>query len=206
MKAWLLVFALMALRPAVSAGAEDARLVSRLDAATARTVSALADSARAENLPGEALVQRALEGVTKGAAGDRIALAVRGLLNRLREARRTLGARATPEDLVAAASALQVGVPGATLSEIKDARTGSLIVPLVVLADLVGRGVEIETATTTILFMARAGVEDDRFLDFRNRVEKDIGSGVSPGTAATIRAGGAVTGSRGTPPPIRRTP
>ena len=201
----VLVLAASLGHPVASAG-QDARLKARLDPVTAASVSTCADSARQEYLPAEALVQRALEGATKGADGPRIVRATQALLTRLRAARLTLGRRATAEELVAAASALQVGVAPATLNEMKQAREGSLTVPLVVLADLVGRGVEVETAATTILFLARAGVEDDRFLDFRTRVEKDIRSGASPGTAATVRAGGAVTGSRRSAPVGGRTP
>ena len=46
-----------------AASAQDARLRSRLDSATAVQVERLLDSARARGLPVEPLVQKALEGV-----------------------------------------------------------------------------------------------------------------------------------------------
>src|SRR5436189_5753558 len=53
--------------------AVQAPRLERLDPETRGRVGAVIDSARAVGLPSESLVQRALEGVTKGAAGARMA-------------------------------------------------------------------------------------------------------------------------------------
>jgi hypothetical protein len=172
-------------------------------------VGTIIDSAAAEGLAVEPLIQRALEGATKRASGDRIASAVHGLLHRLRTARSTLGLRAGMDELVAGAAALQAGVPASTLAELRTFKAKDpLTIPLVVLANLIGRGVPPETASSTILFMTRAGLDDKRILEFRDRVERDIVSGVEPVTAATIRAGGVVVGGvSGRPADIgRRSP
>ena len=63
---WLLAFAPGAL------AAQDHRLTERLDAATAEGVQRVVDSAHAEGLPTEPLVQKALEGKTMGATSGRI--------------------------------------------------------------------------------------------------------------------------------------
>src|SRR2546421_195570 len=76
---------------AAAAQQRDSRL-ERLDSTTRPIVAALVDSARAAALPTEPLVQRALEGATKRATGDRIVAAVRRLapdLDRARDAPRS---------------------------------------------------------------------------------------------------------------------
>jgi hypothetical protein len=187
-------------------GGIDRRLAARLDPETARAVSACVDSARVEGLPTEPLVQRALEGATKQAGPPRIEGAVRALLHRLRVARSALGPAGREEEIVAGASALQAGVPDTTIARLRRSRPDrSLAVPLVVLADLIARGVPGEAAASMVVRISRAGVGDDRLLDFRKKVEKDILSGASPGSAARIRANGLVPGAGNVPAsPARR--
>ena len=55
---------------------QDPRL-ERLDPDTRVAVAAVVDSAHGVGLPVEPIIQRALEGVTKGASGARIVAAVR---------------------------------------------------------------------------------------------------------------------------------
>ncbi|MGH7675042.1 MAG: hypothetical protein ACREMV_07200, partial [Gemmatimonadales bacterium] len=74
--------ALVAMAAASPAGAQDPRL-GRLDPATQAAVGAVIDSARAVGLPAEPLIDRALEGSTKRAAGDLIVAAVRRLAAQL---------------------------------------------------------------------------------------------------------------------------
>ena len=63
----------------------------------------------------EQLVQKALEGVTKGAGEDMIVRAVRALLSRLRTARLILGEDASTSALTAAEGAIYAGVGTATI-------------------------------------------------------------------------------------------
>src|SRR5687768_16147454 len=83
--------------------AQDRRLAERLDPVTATSVQQLVDSARAHQLPSEPLVQKALEGSTLGAGGDRIRTAVGALLGQLGRARDALGPGATEAELTAGA-------------------------------------------------------------------------------------------------------
>src|SRR5215467_2754303 len=71
--------------------AQDPRLLHRLDTATLGAIGVLMDSARADGLPIEPLVQRALEGAAKHAEPDRIVGAVRRLAGELGVARAALG-------------------------------------------------------------------------------------------------------------------
>src|SRR5205807_9664120 len=87
---------------------QDPRL-GRLDAGARPLVAVVIDSARAADLPTEPLVQRALEGATKGAPGSLIVSAVQRLAADLGRARAALGAGATPPELEAGAAALRAG-------------------------------------------------------------------------------------------------
>src|SRR6184192_3744536 len=92
----------------------DPRL-ERLDAEARPLVAGVIDSARAAGLPTEPLVQRALEGATKGAPDTLIVSAVRRLAADRGRARAALGASATPPELEAGAAALRAGAGPAVL-------------------------------------------------------------------------------------------
>lgn len=174
----------------VAAQVGDARL-ARLDPTTRATVVALLDSAAAAALPVEPLIQRALEGTSKGAPGDRIAAAVRRLARDLGTARRMLGRDASPAELEAGAAALYVGARPDDLAALRARRPGrSLVVPLGVLTDLTARGVPADTATAVVLALARA-VADEEYLIYRRNVERDIALGAPPAAAASLRADAA---------------
>jgi hypothetical protein len=166
----LLTFALLAGLPA-TAGAQDARLVERLDSATAAGVQHMVDSARQAGLPTEPLVQKALEGKTLGASGDRILAAVQALRGQLGRAREALGGRADEGELTAAAGALRAGLPPSALQRLQSLRSGRpLVVPIAVLTDLVAEGVPADQATQSVLDLARDGRPDDEFVALRRQV------------------------------------
>ena len=77
----------------------------------------------------------------------------------------------------------------AELSQLTRTRKGKLVtVPLVVLVDLVSRGVPRDTASQTILQLWQRGVGDDDFYGLWRGVERDIVSGADPGVALLNRA------------------
>ena len=175
---------------------QDPRLEGRLDAETRRAVLALADSARVAGLPVEPLIQKALEGESKGADGARIVAAVRALLGRLHAARAALGRTAGDADLVAGAAALYVGVAPDRLERLRNASSGApLALALVALADLVQRGVPPDTAATAIEALARARSGEGEYRMLRQLVEQDIRTGAAPAAAALERAR-RIAGSR----------
>ncbi len=170
----------------------DARLDARVDAHTRVALAALLDSARAEGLPTEPLVSKALEGASIGADGTRIMTAVRGLRQRLGAARAVLGS-ASASDLVAGAAALKAGIEPATLTRLRAARPKDpLAVALVVLADLVSRGVPADTAGKLILAVATKGAGDEAFDALRRDVARDIVAGAPPLVAAAVRTQGVL--------------
>lgn len=189
-RALLALAALIAL-PALArpARAQDARLAGRLSPAVRAAVDSVVDSARAEGIPTDPLVLKALEGASKGASGPRIVAAVRALRHDLREAREALGPSSTEAELVAAVSALRAGTPPERLARLRAARADApLTVPLAVLADLIARGVPADTASSIIGDLARRGAHDDGFFALRAEVERDIMAGIAPLGAATARA------------------
>jgi hypothetical protein len=195
----LLTIALMCAPAALRA--QDARLDARLDAHTRDAVVALIDSAHAEGIPSEPLVQKALEGASKHADGPRILTAVRMLAGELGEARAALGPSSTDAEVIAGASALHAGIAPAALSRMRASRAhGSLTVALAVLSDLIARGVPGDTATTVISALTGAGAADAELLRFQQGVERDFALGATPSAALGVRAQSAF------PIAPRRTP
>ena len=184
--------------------AQDKRLVGRLDPEAAASVTRIADSVRAVGLPSDPLVAVALEGASRRASTERILAAVREYAAALGSARLTLGDSAASDEIVSAAGVIVAGVAPRFVSDYRAARpVGSLTVPLVVLADLVARGVPADTAAAALGAALRNGVRDEELSEFRRRVERDILAGAKPSTALNIRTRdlpGTPTGSVG---PIR---
>jgi hypothetical protein len=173
---------------ASAAQSQEARLRGVLDAETLAKVTHLTDSARAESLPVDPLVGVALEGSQRHAPGARIAKAVQDYLGALRGARASLGADATTPEIVSGAGVLLSGVSRDVLRQLRAATPNrSLTVPLVVLADLIARGVPKDTAARAIAAAARANARDDDYSALRRFVEQDIIAGASPAAAAMLR-------------------
>jgi hypothetical protein len=178
----------------------DPRLEARLAPATRVVVDSIVNQARAAGLPTEPLVQKALEGASRQAEPARIAQAVRSLSERLARARSALGENSTEAELVAGASALYLGVPPATLQKLRAAQKGGTVsLPLVVLADIMERGVPRDTAASVIISLAGARVPDEAYATLRESVARDIRAGAPPAAAASTRAQGILVTAA--PPP-----
>jgi len=164
-RAALLIACVLATPAALTAQAgAQARLAGRLDAGTATVVSGVIDSAAAAGVPSDPLIAKALEGASKHATSDRIALAVRGLAADLAASRGALGRSASEADVVAGASALRAGASTTVLAQIRAARGNApLLVPLATLADLVSQGIPVDRAAATVLGLARAGAPDAEY-------------------------------------------
>jgi hypothetical protein len=150
-------------------------------------VVSVVDSAHAVGLPSEPLIQRALEGATKGAQGPRIVAAVRRLATDLGTARGALGARASVPELEAGVAALRAGAGPDVLTQLRDRRRPPLTMALAVLADLVASGVPADSASAVVLALAPTARDAD-LVEFRRAVERDISLGAPPGAAASVRA------------------
>ncbi len=173
--AFLLLFSL--LRSPASAEGQDPRLATRLDSVTRAQVEAVVDSARADGLPTEPLVQKALEGSSKGAPGPRIVAAVGTVLGDLRRAREALGRVAGPDELVAAAAALRAGATADMVGEMRNLGPhGGVAVPLAVFTDLVAGGMKVDEAWHSVTSLARGGGDEQEFLDLRDKLRPAAGS------------------------------
>lgn len=178
----------------------DVDPLSRLDPQARYTVEMLLDSARLAGLPTNPLESKALEGISKRASGRVIVMRVRETFRTLKEARVALGPTARPDELAAGAGALRVGLTTAELNQLaRTRRDKDLTVPLVVLSDLISRGVPRDTVSSTIFQLWQRGAADDDFLGLWRGVERDIVSGADPGVALLNRA--REVPSRGPPPP-----
>ncbi len=172
----LLLTALLAAALPLALRAQDARLTARLPTGVAGVAQRLADTASHEGLPTEPLIQKALEGESKGADSARIVRAVQALLERMRVARRALP-RGTEPELVAGAAALRAGASPASLAALRALRPDrSLVVPLSVLADLIAAGITPERAWSSVRDMANTGAADAAFLALRDRLTEGRGA------------------------------
>jgi len=204
---WIVAGSLMA-------GEVDPRLIARLEPVTAHDVQRNIDRARAEGLPTEPLVLKALEGAAKGAPDQVIVAAVRRNAQAMQTASRALGPRTTEPELVAGAAAVLAGAAPDSLRSLRAARgESSLVVPLVVISDLLARRVPAREATQIIVASWREGISSAALLRMREWIHHDIQGGVAPSTAALrARATYEREGSRSpgaarppTPPSAERT-
>jgi hypothetical protein len=153
-----------------SLSAQDSRLQTRLPTDVANQVQRLVDSAAQVGLPTEPLIQKALEGQSKGADGSRIVAAVRTLSGQLGYASTALGPGAPEADIVAGAACLKAGATPAMITELRRLRPEqSVAVPLGVLSDLVALGVEVPKAWDQVHSLAQAHGPDTDFLALRDR-------------------------------------
>ena len=176
-----------------TAGAQDPRIGPRLDAPSRAAIFALVDSARAQGIPVEPLMEKVYEGMSKGADGPRIVAAVRSLTLEMASAHKALGPVSSAEEIKAAASAMHAGVPAVELGKMKKqgGLRRSLTLPFTVLADIVSRGVQVHAAANAIRSLVGAGARDEDINTFQRNVKVDIEQGAPPAAAAETRAKGA---------------
>lgn len=166
----------------------EVSLEARLPAAAAIAVRAIVDDAASRGLPIAPLTATALEGAARGAAPERIVAAVRSQAAALRAVRDVLDGGATEAEIVAGASLVRAGVTADSLIRLRTSRSGSLVIPMVVMADMMARGVPSATASGTIIAAMRRSVRDPDLLRLREHVAQDISAGASPREAAIVRA------------------
>lgn len=202
-----------ALAPA-TAGAQqpdpESRL-AKLDPASRRQIQALFDSASQAQLSPDVLLMKTLEGISKGKPGAQIVTVVRRYFEALKQARSALGDGVHKDELVAAAGAVQAGVKPTAIAQLRSSRVGrEITVPLVVLGDLVSRGVPSDAASSAIIRLTQGGAADSDFRGLWRGVEQDIVSGVPPAAALDRRArevpGHASPGARLPATPTPRQP
>ena len=173
----------------VALTAQDTDPLAKLDPQHRFAIEMVLDSAHAAGIPEHPLLSRAYEGIAKRADQRRVVTAVRSLYGALRQARGALGDQLTESEWTAAASVIQAGVPVSDLARFRSEKPGKpLARALVVLADLITRGVPVDQASSTMAQMWQRGAAEADFIGLWRDVEQDILSGTNPGTALQQRA------------------
>jgi hypothetical protein len=186
---WLMLA--MALGPElVAQGDVTARLAGRVPPAIATAVSLLADSARARGLPVAPLVDKALEGVAKGVATDRILPAVRTVLDQLDAAASALrgagGAPAGDDAVEAGGFALAAGLtPGdiGTIAQSAD-RSHPTAVALQVAGALAAMGVPRAQTVGLVRAAIQSGQPIGDLVSLPGQVQAAMARGAPPAAAA----------------------
>jgi hypothetical protein len=187
-------------QPAVATAAQPAQVAfdsSRFDAVTASALRGLFDDALEMGLPVRPLINRALEGAARRMPSERILRVVREHAMALHQAKRALRERSSEDELEAAAIALRAGLDEPSVEAVRASRsTGPVVVPLVVLTDLVRRGVPAVNAREAVTTLARQPRSDDVLLGLQATVAKNAQRG--PGMA--LNALNRYVKSMGAPP------
>jgi hypothetical protein len=172
----------------ISAQGVDPRLAARLDARTRTVVAAIIDSASAQSLPVEPLIDKALEGAAKRATSQQIISAVRTFMGQLAQARGALGANPTDREVLGGAQALRSGIRVQQLEGLRRVRPGvQIATALTVASDLVTREVPIDTAVAVVSSLVQHSATDEQLLQVRADIETDILNGKPPAVAAATR-------------------
>lgn len=179
---------------ALLAGSLAAQVGGSLGPETEALLRPVLDSAAQDSLPVSALRSKALEGAAKGRRPAEILAVVRGLADRLREARSVLsravpGAPVAAGDIVTAAEAMTGGARPEDIARLrKNAPPGtSLEIPYAVLGELVRRGVPAGQASDVVDHLVRSKVPEARIIEIPARVDVAIRLGAPP-VAALGRA------------------
>ncbi len=168
--------------------AQDPDPLSRLDPNTRFTVEVIIDSARVAGVPTRPLLLKALEGAAKHAPNGKIIAAVRSVFHAELDVRVALGGALSESEWTSAVSALQSGVALEALAKFRGGQPGKpLTRALVVLTDLIQRGVPVNEASSAIMQLWQRGAGDGDFYGLWKNVEQDILSGQNPGTALQQR-------------------
>lgn len=184
---FLLLLVLLGVRTS-SAQTPDPRLVQRLGAPAADSIAQIVAAAESEGLPTTPLTAKALQGAARGAEPPLVVRAVANLAAALRSARGAMGPGRSADELTAGAVALQNGADPRQLARlVQAAGTHPITMPLVILTDLLDRGVPGDTLVAMLATVTRRGVSDEELLRLRETISRDIATGVPPLAAASSR-------------------
>ena len=168
--------------------AQEPDPLARLEPNTRFVVEVIIDSARVAGVPTRPLMLKALEGAAKRADNRHIIAAVRSVFHAELDVRVALGSTLDESEWTSAVSALQSGVALEALAKFRGERSGKpLTRALVVLTDLIQRGVPVPEASSAIMQLWQRGAGDGDFYGLWKSVEQDILSGQNPGTALQQR-------------------
>lgn len=204
------VLASLSLLSAPLAAQEDARMERVRDAFPAEAADEIAhvvSDAEAEGLPSGTVLGKALEGAAKGIPPERVVAAVSRHADRLRRATGLLPEGTGPHGLVAAADALQRGVPDDAVRELGARAGDGTPEALVVLGDLAEAGVPVDRALEVVTEALAQGRRGQGLLGMPAAVRRLTRQGTPPARAA--RAVTRALAGKGPPsgvPPVQLPP
>ena len=143
------------------------------------------ETARAQELPTQAVANLALEGVAKGRSAEAVLAAVEllvGEMGRARDALQVAGRIPGEGEVEAATTAMRMGVDGEAISELARSQPSgrTLAVPLLVTGGLAERGLPSDQALAAVRDRLSAGAGDAGLLRDFPRVGRDLGQGLRP--------------------------
>jgi len=159
-----------------------------MPAALAGAVTVLLDSAAARKLPGAPLVDKALEGVAKGAPAERILVAVRTVFAQLDAAATVLGetGSASADAVEAGAFALAAGLAASDIAEIARIadRAHPAATALQVAGTLTALGVPRAETVALVRTTIRSGRPVGDLVSLPGQVQAAMAGGSPPAAAA----------------------
>ena len=161
-------------------------ILSGYPAAEAIRLEAFLTQQRWDGFPTELLLEHTAEGAAKGVRADRLLAALEEYAERIDQAHRILGERATITSLEATADVLGRGVPEDVVRTVAavNPRDDHLTASMVALGDLVAAGVPPDQAENLLLDAATLRQDNDDVLGLPARVRHWIRQGYQPTDAA----------------------
>lgn len=194
------VIPVSAQEPAQDTDPRMERIRAELPQGALERIEARFAAARAEGLPVEPLMDKAVEGLSKRVPAPRIAGAVDQLAQELGRAQALLanGMPPTPMDVAAVADAMRRGIPEPAIQRVARGAGEGEPVALAVhtMGDLMDRGVPVEQALAVMEAWRGRGARREELRSLPGAVERLIRQGIMPGQAAAAVA----NAMRGGPP------
>ena len=177
-----------ALLPVSAAAQQDPseRLTDVLPPEVSAQVLEHVETARARELPTQAVANLALEGVAKGRSAETVLAAVELLVGDMGRAQDALlqaaGRVPVGGEVEAATAAMRMGVDGEAISELARSQPSgrTLAVPLLVMGGLTERGLPSDQALAAVQDRLSAGAGDVGLLRDFPQVGRDLGQGLRP--------------------------
>lgn len=164
-----LLAALVAGRPAAAQSIPD----TLFDGATRAELERIISAARQAGLPASPLINRALQGAARRVDGNRVVGVVRAYADSMRVAQTLLGPGSVESELDAGAAALRAGVSRENLRDVRRTRSaGQATTALIVLTDLVRRGVPAADAASAVNTVA-AAQSDNALLSLQSAIARE---------------------------------
>ena len=182
--ALLLLLALPA--PLLSQTTDLEEVLSGYTAAEAARLEGFIAEPRWDGFPTELLLEHTAEGAAKGVGADRLLAALEEYAERIDQAHKILGKRATATSLEATADVLGRGVPEDVVRTVAavNRRDDHLTASMVALGDLVAAGVPPDQAENLLLDAANRRQDNDDVLGLPAQVRRWIRQGYQPTDAA----------------------